>query len=88
MRERDGIAHPPGGDHMTESTRRNAAFSPNRAFVVQFGEETQLEAGHMVGRVEHVISGQVTHFESLDALLAFLARVLREVRRAPPDFYE
>jgi hypothetical protein len=69
---------------MTEPTRRNPPLSPYRAFVVQFGEETQLEAGHVVGRVEHVVSGQATHFESLDALLAFLARVLREVQRAPP----
>lgn len=69
---------------MTEPTRRTVPLSPYRAFVVQFGEETQLEAGHMVGRVEHVVSGQATHFESLDALLTFLARVLREVRQAPP----
>jgi hypothetical protein len=74
---------------MTESTRNNRPFSPYRAFVVQFGEETQLEAGHMVGRVEHVVSGQALHFESLHAFLAFLARVLREVQRAPPpDSYE
>jgi hypothetical protein len=69
---------------MTEPMRRNPPFSPYRAFVVQFGEGTQLEAGHVVGRVEHVVSGQATHFESLEALLAFLARVLREVQRAPP----
>lgn len=69
---------------MTEPTRRTAPLSPYRAFVVQFGEETQLEMGRMVGRVEHVVSGQATRFESLDALLAFLTRVLREVQQAPP----
>jgi hypothetical protein len=69
---------------MTEPTRRNPPFSPYCAFVVQFGEATELEAGHMVGRVEHVASGQAMHFESLDALLTFLARVLRDVQRAPP----
>jgi hypothetical protein len=72
---------------MTDPPSRNARLSPHRAFVVQFAEETQLEAGQMVGRVEHVVSGQATHFDSLDALLAFLARVLREVgeprRRTP-----
>jgi hypothetical protein len=62
---------------------RQPAFSPARAFVVQFLDETQIEAGHMVGRVEHVISGEAIHFQSLDALLAFLTRVLREVREAP-----
>jgi hypothetical protein len=63
---------------------RHPAFSPSRAFVVQFLEETQVEAGYMVGRVEHVISGEAMHFRSLDALLGFLARVLREVQEAPP----
>jgi hypothetical protein len=63
---------------------RQPAFSPSRAFVVQFLAETHIEAGHMVGRVEHVISGEATRFQSLDTLLAFLARVLREVRQAPP----
>jgi hypothetical protein len=32
----------------------------------------------MHGRVEHVVSRQAIHFTSLDALLAFMARVLRE----------
>ena len=33
----------------------------------------------MHGRVEHVVSRQAIHFTSLDALLAFMARVLQEV---------
>jgi hypothetical protein len=32
------------------------------------------------GRVEHVVSGQVTHFRSLEALLAFMGRLLTEVQ--------
>jgi hypothetical protein len=31
------------------------------------------------GRVEHVVSGQATHFDSLEELLAFMRRVLTEV---------
>ena len=31
------------------------------------------------GRVEHVVSGQMTHFHSLDELLAFICRVLAGV---------
>ncbi|MCI0547469.1 MAG: hypothetical protein L0027_09305 [Candidatus Rokubacteria bacterium] len=31
------------------------------------------------GRVEHVVSGQATHFHSLDAFVAFIARVLAHV---------
>jgi hypothetical protein len=28
------------------------------------------------GRVEHVVSGQMTHFHSLEELVAFISRVL------------
>ena len=31
-----------------------------------------------MGRVEHVVSGQATHFGTLEELLAFMARVLAE----------
>jgi hypothetical protein len=53
---------------------------PYRAFVVQFRAETEVERGRCAGRVEHVVSGQATHFVSLEELLAFVARVLSEVR--------
>ena len=58
-------------------------LSPQRAFVVQFRAETKLTQGRCAGRVEHVTSGQATHFSSLEELLAFIARVLATVR-APP----
>jgi hypothetical protein len=58
-------------------------LSPYRAFVVQFRVETRLKQGQCAGRVEHVVSGQATHFQSLEELLAFMARVLASVR-APP----
>jgi len=48
--------------------------------VVQFRAETAVEQGRFVGRVEHVVSGQATHFDSLEELLAFIARVLTGVR--------
>src|SRR5262245_2454838 len=60
-----------------------SALSPHRAFVVQFRAETDVEQGHCTGRVEHVVSGQATHFDSLEELLGFIARVLTTVR-APP----
>jgi hypothetical protein len=31
------------------------------------------------GRVEHVVSGQATHFHSLEELVAFISRVLASV---------
>ena len=32
------------------------------------------------GRVEHVVSGQVTHFHALEELLAFISRVLADTQ--------
>jgi hypothetical protein len=55
-------------------------LSPRRAFVVQFRSDTDMEQGQVVGRVEHVLSGQVAHFQSLNELLAFVARVLTQVQ--------
>ena len=49
-----------------------------RAFVVQFRAEAEVERGPFVGRVEHVVSGEATRFSSLEELVAFMARVLAE----------
>src|SRR5712692_1276083 len=61
-------------------TQDESLLLPEWAFVVQFRVETELEQGHCVGRVEHVVSGQATQFHTLDELLAFLARVLARQR--------
>jgi len=61
-----------------------SSLSPYRAFVVQFRAETTLGQGRCTGRVEHVASGQVTRFASLEELLAFMAQVLTAIR-APPQ---
>ena len=47
-----------------------------RALIVQFRAETDLAQARCAGRVEHVVSGQATHFQSLEELLAFLTRIL------------
>jgi hypothetical protein len=57
-----------------------APLSVTRAFVVQFRADAAVEQGHLTGRVEHVVSGQATDFQSLETLLAFIARVLRAER--------
>ena len=61
-------------------TQHEPSLPTNHAFVVQFRAETELERGRCTGRVEHVVSGQATHFASLEELLAFMARVLTAVR--------
>ncbi len=57
-----------------------AHLSVTRAFVVQFRADTSVEQGHLIGRVEHVVSGQATDFQSLETLLTFIARVLSAER--------
>jgi hypothetical protein len=57
-----------------------APLSVTRAFVVQFRADTIVEQGYLTGRVEHVVSGQATDFQSLETLLTFMARVLSAER--------
>lgn len=52
----------------------------NRAFVVQLSAQSAGTPDSFRGRVEHVESGQATHFDALEDLLAFVARVLSDWR--------
>ena len=52
----------------------------NRAFVEQFRTQLSGASRGWEGRVEHVVSGQMTHFHSLEELLAFIRRVLPDVQ--------
>jgi hypothetical protein len=54
------------------------------AFVIQFRPESDIEAGRVEGRVEHIASYKMTRFHSVDELLDFIASVLTEVRNAEP----
>lgn len=65
---------------MASGSDPHPPLAPHYAFVVQYAPDTQIEAGRVRGRVEHVVSRYASRFESLEALLAFMARVLREVR--------
>jgi len=49
---------------------------PDRAFVLLLDVRAQLPR-RVVGRVEHVTSGQVGHVTCLRQLVAFMAKVLR-----------
>ena len=55
-----------------------APLSVHWAFVVHFRVSSDVARGQIAGRVEHVVSGQSTHFDSLEELLAFVARVLTQ----------
>jgi hypothetical protein len=55
------------------------------AFVVQFRTLTDIESGRCDGRVEHIASGRVAHFQSLEELLALMKQRLTELRAAPGE---
>ncbi len=61
---------------MAQPQAEKAPLSVHRAFVVHFRTNTDIAHGQIVRRVEHVVSGESTHFDSLAELLAFMARVL------------
>ena len=54
----------------------------NHAFVVQLSGEAVGTHDSFCGRVEHVVSGRATHFETLEELSAFIQRVLARLREA------
>jgi hypothetical protein len=58
-----------------------------RAFLVQVRADAEVAEGRLTGRVEHVASGQATHFASPEELLAFMGRVLTgsHSSRAEPE---
>ena len=68
---------------MTPHQTETAPLSVHWAFVVHLRTNSDVFHGPIAGRVEHVVSGQSIHFDSLEELLAFLDQVLANVR-APP----
>jgi hypothetical protein len=73
-------------EHATLLRGREATVPPSqpslpttRVFVVQFRAQPAGASSSYDGRVEHVVSGQVARFHSLEALLAFMIRMLTEV---------
>ena len=61
-----------------DETRRDESaprLPLDRAFVIQFGCETAPARDLFQGRVEHISSGQVAHFQSLPELKLFVERV-------------
>jgi hypothetical protein len=52
----------------------------NRVFVVQFRAQPAGASSAYDGRVEHLVSGQVARFHSLEELLGFMIRMLADVQ--------
>ncbi len=63
---------------MSEPRPGQPSLPVPRAFVVQFRTEAEPDQGRFSGRVEHVLSSQASRFSSVEELVAFFARVLRQ----------
>jgi hypothetical protein len=66
--------------HGSADGRRASPLSPSFAFVIQLREGADAGA-RFAGRVEHVQSANAARFESVPELLAFVAQVLRDLRK-------
>lgn len=53
-----------------------APLAPEWAFVVQLRQGTSFAAGALSGRIEHVVSGKASLFESLEEARVFMERVM------------
>ena len=52
------------------------AYSTQRAFVVQSHADTDVAQHEVQGRAEHIVSGQVTCFQTVEELTQFMVQVL------------
>jgi hypothetical protein len=58
--------------------RNQPTLPAKRAFVVQIHTDAHIEHGQWKGRVEHLVSGESEHFESLEELTAFLVQIVTQ----------
>ena len=65
-------------------TQAEPTLPSNRAFVVQFRASQTDTSIPSTGRVEHVVSGQATRFQSWEDLQQFVEKVLTEIQAEPP----
>jgi hypothetical protein len=68
----------PGTGNLVAGAGAPAAFSPHYAFVVQFRSH-DVKIG---GRVEHMSSGNATHFGDQNELFQFFRRILGRAESA------
>ena len=60
------------------ASKQQPSLPAKRAFVVQVHADAKVEQGQWRGRIEHIVSYQATHFQSIEELLAFMVKVLSE----------
>jgi hypothetical protein len=65
-------------------TNTEPSLPSNRAFVVQFRSQTETASKECAGRIEHLVSGQATRFDSWERLQQFIQETLTKVSEKPP----
>jgi len=77
----DAMAHdePRGGAADPGGAENRPALPFAKAFVVQFGAETDARLGKVTGRIEHLQTGRRSRFASADDLLACIMAMLAGV---------
>ena len=53
----------------------------DRSFVIQLRGDADVEHGECRGRVEHFVSAQSAHFDSVSELMAFITRIVAAQQR-------
>jgi hypothetical protein len=71
--------------HMQHTSSTGPLLPTRLAFVVQFSAETAVGQAQFTGRVEHIVSGDLAHFRTLDELWAFMVRALTAQGSAPEE---
>ena len=71
-------------DHPPDVLFVTSDWSYTGAFVLQLGPATDIEAGKLEGRVEHVASTRSARFGTLDELLTALREILADASRTAP----
>jgi hypothetical protein len=69
-------AHEGTGDPVPGRADNPSSLPYARAFVVQFASETDVRAGNVRGRIEHLKTGRRSRFNSADELLARIMAML------------
>lgn len=62
----------------------HSRYPAHQAFVVQLAQSGPEDTDVPLGRAEHLVSGETTHFASWAELERFIERVLAKVGKRPP----
>jgi hypothetical protein len=81
----DGAAHEGAESPVPARTDNPSALPYAKAFILQFGAETDARLGHVTGRIEHLQTGRRSRFASADEMLARIMAMLAGVATSRDD---